>query len=136
MPTAYPLLASLTDLYAYGARSDAFGSLTDAQRLAALTSASEKFLGFAASRGDLPLIAWGTDVTESVCHVAAYQLMADLGFNPNDGADKNFVDRYNAAILWWRTVARGESTPPGLIFSTPAVVGSFPKVKSKLQRGW
>ncbi len=133
---AYPSLATLANLYAYGAPSSAFGSLSDPQRQAGLDGAAQVFLGFAASRGNLPLVGWGSDVIQSICHVATYDLLARVGFNPNDGADVNYVTRKDDAIKWWSRFSKGEVTPPSILFSTAKSIGSFPKVTSRPIRGW
>lgn len=129
-------IATLSDLYAYGAPASALSALTSGQQQSSLDASIELALGYFASRGNLPLVAWGLDLTQKVCHIAAYDMLSRIGFNPSDGADQNYKLRYDDALAWLLRISRGEVTPPTIIFSTPASVGSFPKVKSKPLRGW
>lgn len=129
-------LAALSDLYTHGASADALSALTSGEQQSGLDSAAEKALGFLASRGNLPLVGWGTDLTQAICHLAAYDLLSRIGYNPDDGADKNFILKNEAALKWLLQIARGEVTPPSLIFSTSVPTGQYPKVVSNPRRGW
>lgn len=132
MPNSLP---TLDDLYTYGAPSRAFGTLTDAQRTAGIQASFDEAMTYFASRGNLPLLSWDNTTARMVCQIAAYDLMCMAGFNPNQGADANYVDRAAAARVWLSKVASGSVTPQ-VTFSTAKAVGSFPQVISKPQRGF
>ena len=125
----------LADLYTHGAPSAAFGALTDSQRLAGLEAASAELNGVLRARGPLPLTAWGTDVTQKICHVAAYELIARVGFNPAAGSDQNLLLRAQVARDWMKGIARGEVHPDVTYAVTPNVK-AHPRVRSRANRGW
>lgn len=51
-----------------------------------------------------PFTAWGTELTDAVCTIAAYKIRAGrIGFNP-DGDDANYRLMYNDAIAWLKRV--------------------------------
>jgi phage gp36-like protein len=127
--------ATLADLYAFGAPSSAFGSLTDAQRDAGLLAASVEADGYLRARGTLPLTSYGSDLKEKVCHIATYSLLCRVGFNPDAGSDRNYLMRKESAITWLRMIAKGEVTPE-VTFSTAYATGSQPQVRSKTLRGF
>ena len=127
--------ALVADLYVHGAPASAFGSLTDAQRQQALDDASDDFDAVISSQGTLPLTAWPGTVTQKLCHVATYQLLCVVGFNPNVGADMNYRLRHDDARSWMRDVARGIIRPL-VTFSTPRATTAQPRVASKPLRRW
>lgn len=127
--------AELVDLYVHGAPASAFGSLTDADRLKGLEAASAEIDDHLRARGPLPLSSWGDSIKQRCCHIAAYELLVRVGFNPNAGADKNYLDRAIMARDWLKRVSRGEVTPE-CTFATPAPAYSQPTINSKPIRGW
>lgn len=126
---------SLDDLYQYGAPTAVFGSLTDPQRTAGIQSAFDTFLGYVRARGQGDLIAYDTSCKSKICHVAAYELLSVRGFNPNAGADRNYIDRNNAALMWFQDIGRSKTTP-GLVFDVDKSIGSMPQVTSRKPLGW
>jgi len=70
-----------------------------------------------------------------VCQIAAYELMCIAGFNPNAGADRNYLDRALAARKWLSQVSKGEITP-AITFDTSKAIGSAPQVRSRTRIGW
>jgi phage gp36-like protein len=103
--------ASLADLTLYGCPATSLGALSTDQQNAALSSASEVVDSYLRGRFSLPLTAWGVDITEATCRIAAYNLMNIRGYNPASAADVNLLDRYTAAISWLRDVQRQAAHP-------------------------
>lgn len=125
----------LADLYTHGAPSSSFGSLTDQQRLEGLEAASSEIDDHLRARGKLPLVSWGDSIKQRCCHIAAYELMCRVGFNPAAGSDKNILDRAIFARDWLRRVSKGEVTPE-CVFATTPNAHAQPRVRSKPTRGW
>ena len=98
--------ASLSDLVNYGITTNALGNLSTLQQTDALTSASAVMDSYFRGRYSLPFTAWGIEVTECCCKIAAYQLMNVRGYSPASGADINIVNRFNDAIAWLNKVQR------------------------------
>lgn len=103
--------ASSTDLTTYGLPATALGTLSVATIGAALDAASKTVDSYLRGRYALPLVAWGTEITEATAIIAAYSLMNVRGYNPASAADANLFDRYNSKILWLRDVQRQAAHP-------------------------
>lgn len=86
----------------------------------ALAKATAKADSKLSLRYDLPLVAWGADLSEAVAKIAGYDALSSIGFNP-EGADQHVRDRHNDGLKWLREVADSHANPQGLIDSTPAV---------------
>ncbi len=133
------LYASLAQLITYGAPSAAFGSLSDADRTAALVSASAELDAAISSQGTVPLVSpIPDDLVQRVCHIATYELMVRVGFNPGLGTDQNYFLRANGpngARAYFRDIARG-IVRPLVTFSSDRATRAQPKVRSKPLRGW
>lgn len=86
--------ASTSDLTAMGLPATALGALTGDQQQAALDNASALMDSYFRGRYELPLLAWGSEVTQCCAVIAAYLLMNVRGFNPASGADVNLLNRY------------------------------------------
>lgn len=138
--------ASRTDLTAYGIPANALGGLTTAQQDAALDAASKRVDSYLRGRYGLPLIAWGVEITQATCVIAAYQLMHTRGYNPASGADVNIENRYHETIAWLEQVQRQAAHPdvtpqpaaptynrPTVISSSAIATGSSRTGKN---RGW
>lgn len=127
--------ANLDDLDALGMPVAALATRTPSQRAAALAAASEKADSKLGVAFDLPLVAWGLDLTEAVCKIAAYDLLSVRGFNP-DGADENIRVRHDDAWTWLRDVADAKAVPVGIVDSTADVDDAGIAVVSYASRGW
>jgi phage gp36-like protein len=110
--------ANLVDLDTHGLPAAAVASVTQAKRCEALAAASEEADGKLAVRFDLPLSAWGVDLTKCIAKIAAYEILSVRGFNP-DGADANVRDRYLDAMKWLDGVAKGSTEPIGIVDASP-----------------
>lgn len=128
--------ATLADLYIHGAPSASFGSLTSGDREAALQAASEELDAAIASQGTVPLTGTiPSDLIQKVCQIAAYELLCRVGFNPNAGSDRNYLDRAVMARDYFKRVSRGE-VHPKVTFTEARSGKAQPKVRSKSLRGW
>lgn len=103
--------ASIADLATYGIPASAFGTLTDAQKLGALDAASSKVDSFLRGRYALPLLGWGTEITEATVVIAVWQLINVRGFRPDVGSDVAIRDRYALTIEWLGRVQRQAAHP-------------------------
>jgi phage gp36-like protein len=108
MPSQY---AALGDLTVYGMPATALGNLTTTQQTDALIAASSEMDSYFRGRYSLPFTAWGVEVTECCCKIAAYHLLNIRGYNPASGADVNILNRYTAALMWLREVQRQAAHP-------------------------
>ena len=139
--------ASRADFFLRGIPSTARGRLSDDQIDGALADASafmdSKFRG----RYALPLVAWGPEITQKCCEVAAYYAMQIRGYNPASGADVNILQRYQLADEWLdkvqRQAAHPDVTPQATqspTFNRPTVISSSSSVSgggaSGANRGW
>lgn len=106
------IYASLAQLYVHGAPQRAFGSISDADKEAALEAASETIDTYFRGRFPLPLVTWDHSVVENTCKIAAYELISGArGYNPAAGADTSLLDRYNQAISWCVKVQKQQAHP-------------------------
>lgn len=127
---------TLSDLYTHGAPSASFGSLTDPQRVAAVGAAYGELEAAATSQGKTPLLdPLPEDIKQKICHVAAYELMSRVGFNPTAGADANYLLRANIARAYFRDIARG-IVRPAFVFTETRASRAQPQARSKPLRGW
>lgn len=110
--------ANLDHLEGLGIPAAALGSVTPTKKVEQLAATTELASGILAGRYDLPIVAWGGDLTMATAKIAAYELLSVRGFNP-DGDDSNVRTRYEDAMKWLADVAAGRISPVGLIDSTP-----------------
>ena len=113
--TAY---ATTADLALMGIPSVALTSVTTTVQTAILLAASNFCDGYLASQYDLPLTAWGQDLTEAVCHIAAYKLMVKRGFNAESNAA--FRQNFEDSLAWLKQISEGKVSPFEIVDSTPS----------------
>lgn len=112
---------------AYATRSDLY-KVISAQSLThpstgpeaqdtALLDASELADGYLRQQFKLPLASWGRDLTQKVCHLAAYNLICLRGVNPEE--DGSYKDNYDSAVRWLERVAQG-LVSPDVVDASPA----------------
>ncbi len=109
MGTTY---ATLGDLPKHGTTAASLVPIASEHQTAALAAASSVVDSYLRSRFTLPLTTWGDDVRQTVCQLAAYNLLVTRGLDPEGG--KTIGDRYKAAIKWLEAVQEGRATPEGL----------------------
>jgi phage gp36-like protein len=132
MATAYATRADLANL---GLPAGALTGVSTAQQDAALAAAASKADGYLQDRFTLPLTAWGDDLKEAVCHVAAWTLLSSRGFNPEQGGDASVRTRFEDAIRWLEKIAAGTVTPV-VTDSRTSSRAAGPRVASSTPRGW
>jgi phage gp36-like protein len=103
--------ATLTDLVTYGLPATALANVPTATQTANINDASDVVDTYLRGRYSLPLIAWGTEITQAVCKIAAYQILSVRGYNPASQADVNIRDRYLDTISWLGQVQRQAAHP-------------------------
>jgi phage gp36-like protein len=130
--------------YATAADFDAFGispaalpdSILDSDKLRAVQAASGRADSYLGARFRLPLISWGADLSQAVCAIAAFELVATkVGFNPDAAHNQVLIDRKEDAIRWLEQVSRAHVMPSGVVDSTPPAA-SVARVYSNKPRGF
>ena len=116
--------ATPDDFASLGIVPAALDGIADAEKQAALNSASSLADGYLGAKFRLPILTPSADLKGVVCRLANYDLLAVRGFNPELGADVVIRDRYQDAVRWLEGVAAGKITPP-LIDSTPGGVAAL-----------
>ena len=131
--------ATRTDLYRLGIRSEALAGVATADQDAALEAASDLADSYMRSRYTLPLTGYGDDLKGAVCKLAAYELLATRGYDPNAGGDESLQKRHDAAMKWLSDVSAGRAHVSGGN-TTPTATrharASSPRVDSDRTRGW
>ena len=127
---------AVSDLTIYGAPSSAFGSLSDGDKIAAIAAALAELEAAAAAQGEVPLEdPLPADCSQKIIHIATYELMCRVGFNPAAGSDQNYLLRANIARAYFRDIARS-IVHPAFVFATTRSAKAQPQVRSKPLRGW
>lgn len=103
--------ASIADLTTYGLPATALGALSVPQQQAEVDAASARVDSYLRGRYALPLVAWGVEITEATCRIAAFNLLSVRGYNPAAGADENIRERYVDAIEWLERVQSKAAHP-------------------------
>lgn len=106
-----PAYATTADLVTYGMPTTALGQLTTVQQNAALAAASKIVDTYLRGRYALPLVAWGTEITDATCRIAAFNLLSVRGYNSASGADVGLRERYQDALEWLSAVQRRAAHP-------------------------
>jgi len=127
--------ANYDQFEAHGLHAAATSTVSSTKKADALAAATEKASGILAARYDLPIEAWGSDLAEETCKLAAYTILSVRGFNP-EGADKNVRDRYDDAMKWLTDVANGKVNPVGLIDQSPIEDETGVEIASYPARLW
>jgi phage gp36-like protein len=119
---------------------------TGAQQTQACLDATETMDSYFRGRFNLPLLAWGNDVTRYTAYVASYLLMTLIGFAPQAGSDQLIVTRYYEAVGYpdrpgsgWAPGVQRQAIQPDV---TPSIaIGQnsgvdLPQVSTNPPRGW
>lgn len=105
--------ANVAQLEAFGVARQALSKISASEKSEALAAATEVASGYLASRWEMPLTAWGTDLSQVTCKLATFELIATRGFNI-EGSDEVIRTRYEDAIRWLEKVSSGAITPVGI----------------------
>ena len=132
--TAY---ATAGEFDVHGIRPEARPAAVSAGDISsAIEAASKKADSYLRNRFPVPLASWGLDLTQAICAMAAYELVASLLlFQPEASSNQVLVSRNDAALRWLKQVADGLATPDGVTSSAPAGVADV-TVTSATPRGW
>lgn len=129
--------AVLTDLYAYGLPLVAMGNVgTDVQQKC-LDARNEFADDKMRARYKLPLLApYPESLKQSICQLAAWDVLVIRGYNPGAGADVNIRDRADMALKWFDDVER-QRCHPSVVESGDADPGyAAPAIVSRTRQGW
>ena len=106
-----PAYATLADVYNLGVPAGAVSAVAVATQQAALDAANAEADSYLSGRFKLPITVWGMDIRLHVCARAAYTMLVVRGYNPDDGSDKNVLDRATQALTWLKAISAGDITP-------------------------
>ena len=82
----------------------------------------------------LPISAWGSDLTLAVAQLAAWDVMARTGFNPDEPGGSLWRDRRDEGFMALEHFAKHGS--PEIVDSTATAQESAPACYSEARRGW
>lgn len=129
--TAY---AEVNDLIALGVPAAVIGSLAPEVVQLALCAASDTVDNHLRNQYVTPLTEWAYDVRLHVCALAAYTIMATVGYNP-EGSDSVFRSRRDDAMEWLRDLGSNRASLAGGIKLGPRVMGG-PIINTQPRRNW
>lgn len=109
--------ATTTDLQHLGLLGSALSTLDPAAQTEALQAASAIADSYLQGQYILPLTQWGYDLVRVVCIIAAWDLLAARGYNPQS-PDENIRQRYVDALNWLDEVSKGIQTPVNILDSS------------------
>jgi hypothetical protein len=118
-----------------------------AQQLQSCLDATEEADSYMRGRFQMPLLAWGNDITRYTAYIAVYLLMSGpIGWAPQAGADENIRTNYYRAVGWpdrpgtgffpgiQRQAIQPDVTPSIAVGQDPG--HDAPQVASDPKRGW
>lgn len=108
------------DFGVFGIGNGALDAIADATKTRHGEAASRKFDSYVSGRGwPTPLTTVGDDIKQSICQVAAYEMLVSLrGVNPENPGHMALLKAHDDAIAWWRDIARGIANPD-VVATTP-----------------
>ena len=132
--------ATITDLTRFGLPSTALTGVSSTTQEEAISAASSLADSYLRSRYDLPLTAYGDDLTQCVCALAAETLLTSRGLDPARAKGDVIITRADNARSWLRDVSAGRAAVSGGI-TTPgpspqARASTAPTTRSTSERGW
>ena len=139
MPSG-PIYASFDDFGVYGLPPPMTRGVESADVLKIIEGKSRIADGYMGKLGVLiPLKTWGSDLSQSVCQLAAIDVLKVLiGVNPSDPSNSSFIEQAMLAMTWLRDVSAGRVVPTNLTLlapdGTPTLGG--PEMASDPDRGW
>lgn len=132
MPYATP-----SDLLVFGGLTGrVLGQLTTSQQAAKLAAAEALANGYLRVAHSVPMTSPSGDLKIRVCHIAAYMILGELGFNPEAAPDQIVVKNYDDAIAWLKDVSAGRVVLENTDDQTPTVDDYAPDVAGDTPRGW
>lgn len=132
MPYATPV-----DLLAFGGLTGrVLGQFTTSQQAVKLAAAEAMANGYLRVQYAVPMTAPSGDLKIRVCHIAAYMILGELGFNPEAAPDQIVVKNYDDAIGWLKDVSAGRVALESTADQTPTENDYGPDVAGDSPRGW
>lgn len=128
--------AQVSDLLKYGLPAEAVNGIDNATLQAELDAASTLADSYLRGRYALPLVSYDVELTMNVCWLAAYNILASRGYNPEQGADSIYQTRFERATAWLRDVQRQAAHPNVTPQPTNDATMGFPQVDTAPDRGW
>jgi phage gp36-like protein len=114
--------ATLAELSKFGRAGKALDGLDTSTRTEQLEAASRVADGYLRGRVTLPLKGpFGKDLVQAVCKIAAFELLGNLGLNPE--VEQDLSKARSESIAWLRDIASGTATPEWLDSSVDGAVG-------------
>jgi len=107
-----------------------------AQREAKIAAASSLADGYLRVQYAVPMTSPSGDLKIRVCHIAAYMILGELGFNPEAAPDQIVVKNYDDAIAWLKDVSAGRVVLVSTDDQTPSANEYGPDVDTDPPRGW
>ena len=131
-----PVYATATDFANYAVPALATADIDPAVITAELESASRRADDYLGARYPLPLSQWPSSLTMMVCYIAARNVLATRGYNPDSGSDALVQTRYEEAIAWLEGVERQRIHPQVVAATVADPNYQLPQVFSFPSRGW
>lgn len=117
----YCTTAQLTQ---YGIRAEALRTIDPSDLQAAIEAASDTIDGYLRSRYELPLVAWGKDITVICARLAVYQLVVVRGFNAARAGDEQIEKQYDVSLATLKDIPPGKYSPSVTDSSSAASPGA------------
>jgi phage gp36-like protein len=114
-----------SDLALVGALPTFVQSLTAAQQIEAIQTASALMDSYFVARFTLPLVQCSYDVVQCCAKLAIFFLVQARGYNPLNPAELVYETTYNQQIKWLKDVANGQATPQ-VTDSSPSAAPGLP----------
>ena len=129
------------DLARYGVNAKALEviSVEDGQK-PPIDSTSDFMDGYLGKQFQLPLLVFGSDITECCAVITAWRVLRTKGIRPGDHPEDSALYLDNKEkVRWLEQIAAGKVTP--VVTASPTLDGGFvspagPTVTSSGSRGW
>lgn len=132
--------ATTTDLTRFGLPSTALTGVSSTTQEEAISAASALADSYMRSRYAVPLTAWGDDLRQCVCALAAETLLTSRGLDPGRANGDVILTRADNARAWLKDVSAGRASVSGGVTTpgpgTYARASTAPTTASSSERGW
>lgn len=132
--TAEVLYATPADVASLAMKPSAFEELDLSQKLGCCLAATDQAEDFIASAHVLPLVSWGTSLTQHVARIAAANMLRVRGTGGTEGPDLVVFDTEKMSLTALDRVANGRLKLTGVVDSTPEVFEGGSVVVSRPRR--
>ena len=132
--TAEVLYATPADVGTLAMKPSAFEELDLHQKLGCCLAATDQVEDFLASSHVLPLVSWGTSLTQHTARIAAANMLRVRGAGGTEGPDLVVFDTEKMSLTALDRVANGRLKLTGVVDSTPEVFEGGSVVVSRPRR--